>query len=113
MADQSGKLTKQEKQKAIDWIKERGGNRAITCSVCYATSWMVGDNLVAPVIFRTGYVLGGPAYPQVMLICKNCGHTMLLNAVMMGLAEKAAEEGQTAEDGQAADDPDVQEKEDG
>lgn len=30
-------------------------------------------------------MLGGVGYPQVMLLCKTCAHTMFFNAVIMGL----------------------------
>lgn len=38
-------------------------------------------------------LLGGVGYPLVAVTCRNCGHAMLFNLVIMGL-EKGAADGQ-------------------
>jgi len=82
------KLTKEEKDKVVDWLKgRREGPMSIICSVCGQQNWNIGAHLVAPVIFRQGgFVFGGSAYPTVMLYCDHCGNTLYLNAVKIGLA---------------------------
>lgn len=52
-----------------------------------------------------GVVLGGSAYPQIMTICKNCGHTVHFNAVFMGLFKR-----EEAEEEESPDSPDNREK---
>ncbi len=48
----------------------------------------MADHLVAPTIYRQGGLFwGGQAYPTVMIVCRNCGHTVYLNAVVMGLIQ--------------------------
>jgi len=96
MTESQGILSQEEKDKALAWIKERSGDKSLICTVCGQTKWIMGDHLIAPMIYRQGgFVLGGPAYPSVMLVCNNCGHTLLLNATMMGLVPplKDAQEG--------------------
>ncbi len=94
--DQSGNLSESEKKKAQDWLRERMP-AALTCSVCNTQNWILADHVVAPPIFGRGLVLGGTAYPHVMLICRQCGHTVFFNAVMMGLVEKRREKAEEPE----------------
>ena len=86
MPDKDGKLTKEEKQKTIDWIEERKLGEGPHCPVCGTNHWQIADHLVAPSIHTgEGLLLGGPAYPHVMVICRKCSNTLFLNAVMMGI----------------------------
>ena len=80
------RLTDEQKEAAKRWITEKSGPRQITCQVCGHHDWIIGDHGVAPPVFRGGYIISGPAYPMVMLICTTCAHTIFLNAVMMGLS---------------------------
>jgi len=92
-----GILTQEEKDNALARLKERGGDKSIVCTVCRQTKWIMGDHLVTPIIFRQGgfFMGGGAAYPVIMLVCNHCGHTLYINAVMMGLVPplKDAQEG--------------------
>ncbi len=38
-----------------------------------------------------GLIVGGPTYPQVMIVCTVCGNTKYFNAVIMGVVEKEGE----------------------
>lgn len=77
-------LSQEQREKIVAWLKARNAPRA--CSVCGHNNWTVADHLVAPPIFRPNVIsLGGPAYPQAMLICANCAHTIYFNAVVMGV----------------------------
>ena len=86
MSDSFGKLTDEEKKQVESWIDNQVGDRRFVCSICNNSKWMVGNHLVAPPIYSTGFHLGGPAYPQAMVICTVCAHTVFLNAVMVGIA---------------------------
>ena len=86
--DWSRGLDKDQKKKVIDWIQERRTKAfgPIICAVCGHTQWTLGDHLITPSLYQGGgLVLGGSSYPAVMLICNNCGNTLYLNAVMIGL----------------------------
>ena len=85
MPDQNGKLTEQEKNRAIELISTKG-NRSPACSVCGTRGWQLADHLVQPISQGAeGLFFGGTAYPQVMLICRKCSHTLFFNAVALGL----------------------------
>ena len=67
------------------WMKEkwRGGSN---CQICQANHWNVAKHLVLPLTYSEGSTsMGGASYPQAMLICTNCGQTLLFNAVIMGI----------------------------
>jgi hypothetical protein len=85
MPDQLGKLTKDDEQKLLDWLKEKCGGIP-ACPVCRRKSWVVGEQLSIMMV-STGYdvLLGDANYPCVVFACKNCSNTLLFNAVYIGL----------------------------
>lgn len=89
-------LTPEQKQKIVDWLKHRNAPRA--CSVCGANDWNLAAHLVVPSTWMPdgGISLGGVSYPQAMLLCKNCSHTIYFNAVIMGVLEKKEGSGGTS-----------------
>ena len=80
MTELHGRLTDSEKEVVLQWIKERwpGGH----CPVCNHT-----DFSIEPYIGELPTSLRGPSYifPFVLALCNNCAHTVLLNAVSIGL----------------------------
>jgi hypothetical protein len=83
--DQVGKLTDDEKTKAIAWLKEKWKEPS-NCPISKDNNWTIGDHVITPfVIGNGGAISANVAYPHVLLICKTCGHTILFNAVMMGI----------------------------
>ena len=58
------------------------------CPLCGNNKWTIGDHIVAPVILgnKADIRIGGPTYPQAMLICQKCGHTFYLSAIMAGIS---------------------------
>lgn len=94
MPDKEGKLTQPEKVKVVKWLTDHvADGHDFKCAVCGHTDWVVGDHIVTPVRFAsTGFHFGGGAYPQIMLICKNCAHTVFLNAAVMGITAVARDE---------------------
>lgn len=64
--------------------------------MCQVGNWNVNDTVFELREFHGGGMVigGGPIYPVVPVSCNNCGHTVLVNAVMTGLvvrAEKGAQ----------------------
>lgn len=56
------------------------------CPICATDKWQIAPHLVAPIISSGGVLnVGGRTYPQVMIICSNCGFTNFFNAGIMGL----------------------------
>lgn len=86
-SDAPPSLSEKDKQKVIQWVKEKYDQTAgIVCSVCQKKKWTIGDDLVMPSVFKDNAVqIGGVGYPQAMLLCNNCGHTIFINAVRVGL----------------------------
>ena len=86
MPDSGGKLTQDEKQKIADWLKERSQGANPVCPVCGDPHWFIADHLVQPITYSGGGLsIGGPGYPQAMLVSAKCGYTRFLNAVVIGI----------------------------
>jgi Zn ribbon nucleic-acid-binding protein len=87
MPDQRGRLTPGDHEKIRDWWLTRERWKApVVCPVCQTTEWRVLD--YALVLNRYGEyadVSGTPSYPVVAVGCVTCAHTMLFNAVMIGI----------------------------
>ncbi|MGR3456092.1 hypothetical protein [Pseudooceanicola sp.] len=79
-----GSLSKDEKQKVIDWVNEKGVHH--NCPVCGSNNWGVGDHLLSGMPYMGGSIVaGGPSYPAAMLVCNNCAYTRHFMAVKIGL----------------------------
>lgn len=91
MPDKDGKLTDEDRNKVIAWLGQYppalGANSP--CPICGSTTWMIGEYLVQPITLGPNITiqLGGPSYPQVMLISVPCGYTRFINAVIMGILQ--------------------------
>ncbi len=96
MPDDKGKLTDADTRAVKEWFKKRW-TKDSRCFFCSENNWAIGEHTVAPINMspRGGINIGGPQYPQVMLICNNCGNTLYFNAPLIGIVEsrKKAEEG--------------------
>ena len=91
MPDKDLKLTQEEKKEIADWISKRAPD--LRCSVCGQKHFVLADHVIAGFIHSGGgLALGGATYPQVMVICTNCGHTIQFNAVVIGALKPPAPE---------------------
>lgn len=97
MSDSAGLLSKEEKDRAIDWLQEKGAEHQATCSICGNGNWMIGDHVVSAPRFSKGLFVGGIQYPLIMLICTTCGNTQFLNAVLMKALDKDQEPKKTSQ----------------
>ncbi len=79
-----GKLTEQQRQAAADFIGKKRAN--IPCSSCGHRDFFIAEHQVAPQIYYPGgnIIIGGEAYPHIMLTCRNCGATQFYNAIIVG-----------------------------
>ena len=84
-ADDKTMLSPAQRKGIVEWLDKHGAVKP--CTACGQTAWHLIPHLVAPPTFRkeSGFFLGGMSYPQAMLLCKNCGHTLYFNAVVMGI----------------------------
>lgn len=72
------------KEKFIALVNEKIPNSGV-CKECNQKTIAVSDDMVVPPVFVNGGVaFGGPNYPQIMLVCTNCGNTRFFNAVVVG-----------------------------
>jgi|SRR5215831_6240134 len=84
MPGEDGKLTQEDKNKVIEYLKTRW-KAPQACPICGESQWFVADHLVTPTIMGPGasFLLGGVAYPLVMLVSTPCGYTRFLNAMQI------------------------------
>lgn len=73
----------------FDLISELLSHKISKCPICKCNDFMLDDNLT--LLENTNidnYIYHQYALPLVMLVCKNCGHTMFFNAkVLKNLSE--------------------------
>jgi hypothetical protein len=85
MPNPEGRLTPDEKKQAVQWV-ESHQNGDLTCPICKTAKWTIQEHLVSLNVFVPGGLpTRGPKYPQIQLVCDNCGFTLLVNAVRAGM----------------------------
>jgi len=76
-------------QTVIDALNERRGTRELMCQICARRNWTLEDGFVAPTLQRDLYDLQHGFKPTILplvaLTCSNCGNTLLLNVLILGL----------------------------
>lgn len=83
MPDQGGRLTDADQEKARQWFAIHW-KEPVVCPVCRTDNWTVGDHVVQSARWAQN-MFAPPAYPFVMVACNSCHHTLLFNAVPMGI----------------------------
>lgn len=84
---------KARSEKLIKFLNEKWGSRA--CPMCKGGPWEVQGKIFQLMEFSGGgLVVGGPIIPVVPVSCSNCGHTVLVNALLAGALQKPAAEGE-------------------
>lgn len=75
------------KEQFVKFINDKVPSSGL-CKECNQKAIVVSDDITtAPVFKNGGMMIGGPAYPQVMLICTNCGNTRFFNALIAGVVD--------------------------
>jgi DNA-directed RNA polymerase subunit RPC12/RpoP len=85
MPDKRGLLSDEEIAKIGKWLNEKTSENLV-CPSCKHKEWSIVGHVVIPLIYGDGAYIGPQAYPQIMVACTNCGHTMFFNAVKLGIA---------------------------
>jgi predicted nucleic-acid-binding Zn-ribbon protein len=83
MPDVNGVLTPAERVVIDIWMK-RNWKMGI-CPVCQNQNWVLADHVVTPIFYSQVGITQGAGYPQLMIICKNCGYTLYINASIVGI----------------------------
>lgn len=85
MSDSEGKFTEGERARAKSWfarIKPKP-----KCALCLKEDWILGKNAYAPLGFdraKTEFIASS-IFPQFFLVCKNCGHSLVVNGLVAGV----------------------------
>ncbi len=69
-------------------------NRSLVCPVCGNNNFILADGFVNDLLQETmggGLVIGGPAIPEVVIICGHCGYVMKFSAGVLGLLPEKTE----------------------
>lgn len=74
--------------KLIEELNKKWGGRG--CPMCGNASWIVSDNVFEIREFNNGNLIvgGGPILPLVTVSCDNCGNTILINPLVLGVMDK-------------------------
>ena len=81
-------------KKILGALQAKMGNRLVACSICGGLKWGIESgilNLRIDAEVPSGLVVGGPVYPVVLLTCKGCGETRMVNIVTL-LGKEAVED---------------------
>ena len=79
-------MAKVESEKLIAHLSSKWGGRA--CPMCGGGPWNVHDTVFQLMEFHGGNIaIGGPVIPVVPVVCGNCGHTVLVNAITSGVIQ--------------------------
>ena len=82
------KLNQEQKEKLITKLEQPGWGNA--CAVCKQSHWNISDTIFELREFQSGnLVIGSQSiiYPVIAMTCANCGNTVFLNAIIMGVLE--------------------------
>ncbi len=78
------KLTDEERRKADEWLKIHC-KASLSCPVCGQTDFQLQQTLGIVPLFGGGATMLGSGYPALVMVCTNCAHMMLFNAIMAGV----------------------------
>jgi hypothetical protein len=89
MPDADGKLTSEEKAEVTNELNRRWEGRSRACPICADTRWLISDHVVRPITMGADgqTILGGLAYPNVLVISQGCGYSFMMNIMILGLGK--------------------------
>lgn len=83
--EQNRTLSVENEKKVATWIDTKCSK--MICEGCGTRRWSTTKDVVVPIPLKDNSLLlgGGNSYPQVQVVCMNCGNTKYFNTVVMGL----------------------------
>jgi hypothetical protein len=76
-------MNNQDTEKILQFLTEKWGDK--NCSMCSKGPWEVQKKIFQLSEFHEGnLVVGGLLIPVIPVTCTNCGHTVLVNALISG-----------------------------
>jgi hypothetical protein len=86
------KLTQDQYDKLTKFVEQKW-QKPYQCPYCRSNNWNITHEVYQLTEFSGGnLVLGGPVVPLAPVTCNNCGHTVLLNALVAGVVDQKKEE---------------------
>ncbi|XZL97429.1 hypothetical protein ACSXAP_06915 [Clostridium perfringens] len=81
-------MAKINQDKLIEILNEKWKGRP--CNMCGDGNWIVSDKIFELREFNDGdLIIGGvPIQPVVTITCKNCGNTVLVNPLAIGVLDE-------------------------
>ena len=77
-------ISPSQQQELFHWLRAKGVRE--DCPACGAESWMAGDIIAPPTAPGGGETaVGGPSFPLVQIVCKNCSYVMQFAGTPIGL----------------------------
>jgi Pyruvate/2-oxoacid:ferredoxin oxidoreductase gamma subunit len=78
-----------KRHRSYDGCKHGGLALANARFAFNGTTGVVADDLVTPLPYQRAdeVAAASGSYPQAMVVCENCGNTVYLNAVMIGVMQ--------------------------
>jgi hypothetical protein len=78
-------MTAKETADALVWLNAHWPNKI--CPFHGPTNWEIGDSMIMTLPYTGAGIMlgGGPTYPFVVVTCGQCGYTVLVNAIKMGI----------------------------
>ncbi len=91
MPDSDGHLSADEKKTVETWLRDKWLEQNLACPISGHQEWVIADHVIqTPIYIEKGFIVGGPTYPHVFVVCGGCGYTLLFNAVMLGITTPAS-----------------------
>lgn len=81
--DRSPERQQEERNAAKKWLGEKWPQERRACPICGVRDWIIGDTSQLHL-----YGALGSVYPLVPVVCKNCAHTYLFQAIQMGVVSE-------------------------
>ena len=83
-------LSERQRKAAADWISTKWTNSL--CPFHGPTTWELSAILTQSVAFLpSGFAVGGPVFPLIVITCRTCGYTVFVNALKAGVLSPRAE----------------------
>ena len=79
-------MSKYNTASLITHLRAKWSNRP--CPMCVVGNWEIEESIYQLMQFNDGnLVIGGPIIPLIPVTCKNCGNTILINALIAKVLE--------------------------
>lgn len=86
--DDKNKMTAEQVAAGLAWLDAHWAKQ--DCPICGSNKWSLGEYFVTPIVLSPegGVIVGGPAYPHMIVTSVDCGYAMFFNAIIAGVFPK-------------------------